>query len=142
MAMKEPVEVTDEEHEHLIGRVAAIDVAKAFGKVCTRVPHQSASGRRVTKVWDVEATLNAVTELSDRLAEFARGRMRAKTQHWSKRSAASSTTTTPSSRRCYWPRSTAWTCSDRAASGRSACRAPRSRPRRQRPGRRFLREHR
>ncbi|MGI5487716.1 IS110 family transposase [Microtetraspora malaysiensis] len=68
--MREPVEVLDEEHEHLIGRVAAIDVAKAFGKVCTRIPHPSASGRRVTKVWDVEATLNAVTELSDRLAEL------------------------------------------------------------------------
>ncbi|WP_433415550.1 IS110 family transposase [Microtetraspora malaysiensis] len=64
------MEVPDEEHEHLIERVAAIDVAKAFGKVCTRIPHPSTSGRRVTKVWDVEATMNAVTELSDRLIEL------------------------------------------------------------------------
>jgi transposase len=70
VAMREPVEVPDEEHEHLIGRVAAIDVAKAFGTICTRMPHQSTSGRRITKVWDVEATMNAVTELGDRLTDL------------------------------------------------------------------------
>jgi transposase len=70
VAMREPVEVPDAEYEHLIGRVAAIDVAKAFGTVCARMPHQSTSGRRVTKVWDVAATMNAVTELGDRLADL------------------------------------------------------------------------
>jgi transposase len=33
-------EIPDEEHEQLIERVAAIDVAKASGMVCIRVPHQ------------------------------------------------------------------------------------------------------
>ncbi|WP_184759042.1 IS110 family transposase [Streptosporangium album] len=65
--MRESVEIPDEEHERLIERVAAIDVAKAFGKVCTRVPHEGKAGRRPTKVWDVDATMNAVTELGDHL---------------------------------------------------------------------------
>ncbi|MEV6866015.1 IS110 family transposase [Streptosporangium subroseum] len=65
--MREAVEIPDEEHEQLLERVAAIDVAKAFGKVCTRVPHEDKAGRRVTKVWDVDATMNAITELGDHL---------------------------------------------------------------------------
>lgn len=39
-------EETDLESE-LVERVAAIDVAKASGMVCTRVPHESGAGRRV-----------------------------------------------------------------------------------------------
>lgn len=65
--MREPVEIPDEEHERLIERIAAIDVAKAAGKVCTRVPHEGKTGRRLTKVWDVDATMNAITELGDHL---------------------------------------------------------------------------
>lgn len=42
----EPVEVAAEEYERIIERVAAIDVAKASGKVCVRVPHASVPGRR------------------------------------------------------------------------------------------------
>ena len=33
-----------EEPEELVARVAAIDVAKASGMVCTRVPHQTTPG--------------------------------------------------------------------------------------------------
>ncbi len=62
--MREPQEVQDEAHEQVVERVAAIDVAKASGKVCTRVPHQSKPGGRVTKVWDVDATTGAITELA------------------------------------------------------------------------------
>jgi len=47
--------------------VCAIDVAKASGKVCVRVPHPSRGGRRISRVWDVEATTGAVTELADHL---------------------------------------------------------------------------
>jgi len=65
--MREPQEIEDEEHEQVWERVAAVDVAKASGMVCTRVPHQSRPGRRVTKVWDVDATTNAITELADHL---------------------------------------------------------------------------
>ena len=44
-----------EEPAELVARAAAIDVAKDSGMVCTRVPHESRSGRRVQKVWDVAA---------------------------------------------------------------------------------------
>ena len=63
-----PEEIDAEELDQLVARVAAIDVAKAAGKVCTRVPHDTVAGRRVTRVWDVPATTNAVVELSDHLA--------------------------------------------------------------------------
>src|SRR5262249_28275026 len=49
-------------------RVAAIDVAKASGMVCTRLPDLKVPGRRVTKVWQVAATTNAVMTLADELA--------------------------------------------------------------------------
>jgi hypothetical protein len=67
-AMMEPVEVPDEEHEQILERVAAIDVAKATGMVCTRVPHDARPGRRVTRVWEVPATTNAIIELGEYLA--------------------------------------------------------------------------
>src|SRR5215217_1922178 len=67
-AMQEPQEIQDEEYEQLVARVAAIDVAKASGMVCTRVPHASAQGRRVTKVWEVPATTGAIIELGGHLA--------------------------------------------------------------------------
>lgn len=63
-----PEEIDAEEREQLVARVAAIDVAKASGKVCTRVPHETVAGRRVTTVWDVPATTNAIVALSDHLA--------------------------------------------------------------------------
>src|SRR6266542_2152828 len=65
--MREPQEIQDEEYEQVVGRVAAVDVAKASGMVCTRVPHPSRPGRRLTKVWEVDATTNAITELADHL---------------------------------------------------------------------------
>ena len=64
-----PEQIEDEEHEQRLERVAAIDVAKAFGKVCTRLPHESKAGKRVTLVWDVPATTNAICELAARLVE-------------------------------------------------------------------------
>jgi transposase len=66
--MREPQEVQDEAHEQLVARVAAIDVAKASGMVCTRVLHASAQGRRVTRVWEVPATTGAIIELGGDLA--------------------------------------------------------------------------
>src|SRR4029077_10531653 len=55
----EPEEIPDAEHELVIERVAAVDVAKASGKVCVRLPGKA--GRRVSRVWDVAATTAAVT---------------------------------------------------------------------------------
>jgi transposase len=57
-----------EEPEEMVARVAAIDVAKASGMVCTRVPHPAKPGRRITKVWQVPATTNAIIELAEQLA--------------------------------------------------------------------------
>jgi hypothetical protein len=45
--MQEPVEVTVEEGIAMVARVAAIDVAKATGVVCTRTPPESPRVRRV-----------------------------------------------------------------------------------------------
>ncbi|MGC8514018.1 MAG: IS110 family transposase [Acidimicrobiales bacterium] len=61
------VEIDVDEHEEHLERVAAIDVAKASGKVCVRTPGKT---RRITKVWDVAATTNAIAGLADELAEM------------------------------------------------------------------------
>src|SRR6188472_3760158 len=66
-AMVEPVEIPDAEHELVIERVAAIDVAKVAGKVCVRLPGKS--GRRFSRVWDVPARTGAITELAEQLIE-------------------------------------------------------------------------
>ena len=66
--MREPLEIPDEEHEQVLDRAAAIDVAKASGMVCTRVPHLSRPGRRRTLVWEVSATTGAVLALGEQLA--------------------------------------------------------------------------
>jgi transposase len=65
--VEKPQEVEDEEYERVWERVAAVDVAKASGVVCTRVPDEDRPGRRRTHVWTVTATVNAVTELADHL---------------------------------------------------------------------------
>ena len=58
----------DGQGDQVVERVAAVDVAKASGMVCTRVPHASVVGRRVTKVWEVRSTTNAIIALADQLA--------------------------------------------------------------------------
>jgi transposase len=68
LMMSKPQEIVDEEHEQVVERVAAIDVAKASGMVCVRVPHETRPGRRVSRVWEVPATTRAVTELAGHLA--------------------------------------------------------------------------
>jgi transposase len=65
--MEEPREVPDEEHEGVWERVAAVDVAKGSGVVCTRVPDEDRPGRRRTHVWTVAARSGAVIELGDHL---------------------------------------------------------------------------
>ena len=64
--MSRPQVIDDQEHERVHERVAAIDVAKDSGMVCTRVPGSRAD-RRLQKVWRVEATYRAVTTLMDHL---------------------------------------------------------------------------
>jgi transposase len=66
--MEQPQEVIeDEEHERAWDRVAAIDVAKASGVVCTRVPDEGRPGRRRARVWTAAATMGEVTALGDHL---------------------------------------------------------------------------
>ena len=65
--MREPQEIEDEEHEQIVERVAAIDVAKATGMVCIRLPHESKPGRRVSRVQEVDATTSAILGLGDHL---------------------------------------------------------------------------
>jgi hypothetical protein len=48
--MREPQEIPEEEFEQILERVAAVDVAKASGMVCTRVPYPERPGRRRTLV--------------------------------------------------------------------------------------------
>src|SRR5215472_12884618 len=69
--MQQPQEIEDRPAEQAVARVAAVDVAKASGVVCTRVPREREDGepgRFVTKVWTVGATTNAILELADHLA--------------------------------------------------------------------------
>jgi transposase len=66
--MMKPREIEDEEHEQVLGRVAAVDVAKATGMVCTRVPHPARPGKRRTRVWEASATTGAVLALAEQLA--------------------------------------------------------------------------
>jgi transposase len=66
--MMEPAEIQDEEHEQILERVAAIDVAKATGMVATRVPRDSRQGKRVTRAWEVPATTNAIIGLGEQLS--------------------------------------------------------------------------
>src|SRR5215207_7041554 len=61
-------QVEVDEHEQLVERVAAIDVAKASGMVCTRAPHPAAAGKRTTTVWQVGSTTNQILELAEQLA--------------------------------------------------------------------------
>jgi len=63
----EGTELPDDADEQVLGRVAAIDVAKKAGKVCIRVPHEQKNGKRRTVVLDVVASYPAVVELADTL---------------------------------------------------------------------------
>jgi len=66
--MRKPQEIEDEEYEQVLQRVAAADVAKKAGMVCTRVPHDTRPGRRRTRVGEVPATTAAILELGAYLA--------------------------------------------------------------------------
>ena len=64
----EPEEIPDEEYEQVLQRVAAVDVAKDAGVVCTRLP--VAGRRRTSRVWQVPATTNAVSDLAAQLVDL------------------------------------------------------------------------
>ena len=60
------LEIPDEAYEQVLTRVAAVDVAKASGMVCTRLGAGD-SGRRTSRVWQVPATTGAVADLAAQL---------------------------------------------------------------------------
>jgi transposase len=61
-----PVHV-DSTDDELVARVAAIDVAKDSGMVCTRVPDEARPGKRATTVWSVHARTSSIIALADQL---------------------------------------------------------------------------
>lgn len=67
MGKAEPQVIEDDEHQRVFDRVAAVDVAKATGVVCVRLSRQD--GGRYSKVWEVTATMGAVTRLGRQLVK-------------------------------------------------------------------------
>jgi transposase len=65
--MSRPQVIEDEDHERVYDRVAAIDVAKDSGMVCTRTAHPSRPGARRSTVWTVKARKDAIGRLGRQL---------------------------------------------------------------------------
>jgi transposase len=63
-----PQVIDDQDHERIYERVAAIDVAKDTGMVCTRIPHPARPGSRRATVWTVKARMGTVRQLGRQLA--------------------------------------------------------------------------
>ncbi len=68
MSKARPQVIADEERERVHERVAAVDVAKDSGTVCTRRPHPSRPGARQATVWTVKARMGAIRALGGQLA--------------------------------------------------------------------------
>ena len=66
--MSRPQVIDDREHERIYEKVAAVDVAKDSGMVCTRTPHPSRPGARRSTIWTVRARKNAIAGLGRQLA--------------------------------------------------------------------------
>jgi transposase len=67
--VSKPLVIDDEDHERVHEKVAAIDVAKDSGMVCTRTPHPSRPGARQSTVWTVKARMNALRKLGRQLKQ-------------------------------------------------------------------------
>ena len=67
MAKVKPQVIDDEQHERVYERVAAVDVAKDSGMVCTRTPHPSRPGTRQSTVWTVKARMTVIRALGRQL---------------------------------------------------------------------------
>jgi transposase len=55
--------------DQILERAAAVDVAKASGMVCLRVPHPNDPKRRSTRTWTVSSTSKAIMALGEELVE-------------------------------------------------------------------------
>ena len=67
--MVKPQVIQDEEQQRVYDRVAAVDVAKATGMVCTRTPDPARPGRQVSTVWPVTATMTVIAALGRKLKQ-------------------------------------------------------------------------
>ena len=65
--MSRPQVIDDEDHERVHDLVAAVDVAKDTGMVCTRTPHPSRPGARRSTVWTVKARMKTIRTLGRQL---------------------------------------------------------------------------
>jgi transposase len=66
--VRKPQVIPDEDHEVVYERVAAVDVAKASGVACMRLPDPARPGRYANQIWDnVSATRAGITELGREL---------------------------------------------------------------------------
>ena len=66
--MRKPRVIPDEDHEVVYERVAAVDVAKASGVVCVRLPDPARPGRYASQIWDnVPAARARIAELGREL---------------------------------------------------------------------------
>lgn len=59
--------VEDEDYQLQYERVAGIDVAKASGMACLRLPPAEGKTRRTSRTWEVTATVPAVEGLAEEL---------------------------------------------------------------------------
>jgi transposase len=59
--------VEDEEYQLRHEKVAGIDIAKATGMVCLRLPPEDAAGKRVSKVWEAGATVPEIEAVAAEL---------------------------------------------------------------------------
>lgn len=109
--MMVPQEIEDEEYGQVLERVAGVDVAKATGMVCTRVPDPARPGRRLTRVWEVDADTGSVMGLADYLAGERIGKVTLES-------------TTGGSAFTCWKRP-GWTCSGSAPGTCRMCRGAR-----------------
>jgi hypothetical protein len=66
--VRKPRVIPDEDHEVVYERVAAVDVAKASGVVCMRLPDPARPGRYSNQIWDnVPAARARIAELGREL---------------------------------------------------------------------------
>ena len=66
--MSKPLVIDDEDHERVHEKVAAVDVSKDCGMVCTRTPHPSRAGARQSTVRTVKARMGAIRQLGRQLS--------------------------------------------------------------------------
>ena len=61
--------VFDEDYQLRYERVAGIDVAKASGMACVRLPPEEGGERRYSRVWEVPATVPGIEALAAELTD-------------------------------------------------------------------------